>query len=321
MRAVQYHKHGGPDILRVDETDKPKPKDNEVLVKIQAAGVNPVDTYFREGSYKPVQLPMIPGSDLAGKIETVGNSVNKFNVGDRVFGTGLGKDQQGTYAEYAVAPEDRIAKLPKNKDFEEGAAIALVGVTAWRALIDHANLKKSETCLIHGGSGGVGHAAVQIASSKDAEVITTAGSEDARQKIRELGADYVFDYNHSNLSDAIIKSIEEGPDVILDHRLNDYLQFDFDVANSDGRIVGIGESNNKVVLTNTPTARGKEITIYLMSMFNTPNMSEVLKKLADLMKGGDLTPEIAKRYKLDQAPEAQRTVMEESYVGKLVITP
>jgi NADPH2:quinone reductase len=321
MRAVRYHEHGGPEVLTVEEIERPEPGDGEVLVAVEAAAINPVDTYFREGSYEPASLPMIPGSDFAGVVEAVGADVTDFEPGDRVFGTGLGNDRQGTAAEYAVAPTDRLAHLPDAVGFDEGAAVALVGVTAWRALVDHAALRPAETCLVHGGSGGVGHVAVQLAAATGARVVTTA-SEEHHDHVRDLGADVVLDYRRDDLADAVGKaSGEGGPDAILDHRLDDYLQFDADVAAQGGRIVGIGNEDVAATFENVPGARSKELTYVLMSMFNTPDISVVLRTLARLMEAGDLAAEIAGVSDLDEVAEAQRAVLEDSFVGKLVVEP
>ena len=316
MRAVRYHEHGGADVLTVDEIDRPEPGDDEVLVAVEAAGINPVDTYFREGSYPPGSLPWIPGSDLAGVVESVGADVTDFEAGDRVFGTALGNNHQGTCAEYVVTPTDRIAHLPDAVDFDEGAAIGVAGVTAWRVLIDHASLQPAETCLIHGGSGGVGHVAVQLAAAK---VLATA-SEDHHDHVRDLGADAILDYRRDDLADAVVSASEgDSPNVILDHRLDDYLQFDADVAAQGARIVGIGNEDVTASFENVPAARAKELTYVLMSMFNTPDVSAVLERLARLMAAGDLAAEIAGVYDLDEVAEAQRSVLEDSFVGKLVV--
>ncbi len=319
LRAVRYHEHGGPEVLRVEEVERPEPGEDEVLVEVRAAGVNPVDTYFREGTYESAGLPMIPGSDFSGKVVGTGERVENFERGDRVFGTGLGKDRQGTYAEYVAAPADRMSSLSEDVSFEKGAAIALVGVTAWRALIDYGELNLKKTCLIHGGSGGIGHAAVQLASTTGAEVIATAGSEDHREKVREFGADHVLDYGREDLKEAVRARSEDGIDVVLDHMLDKYLQLDLDVVGLDGTIVGIGESDGEVIVNNTTVARGKEVTLQLMSMFNTPDMKRILEKLARLLKKGKIEPEVWRTFPLEEADEAHRTVMEESFVGKIVI--
>ena len=318
MRAVRYHEHGGPEVLAIDDVDRPEPRGAEVQVDVAAAGVNPVDTYFREGLYTPAAMPMIPGSDLAGTVAVTGPEVTAFEPGDRVFGTGMGRDRQGTYAEFALAPANHLADLPDGVSFVEGAAIALVGVTAWRALVHHAGLEPAETCLVHGGSGGVGHAAVQLADATGARVLTTARPAYS-ERLERLGADEVFDYRRDDLADAVVEA--GRPSAILDHRLDDYLQFDAEVAQQGGRVVGIGNTQQAAGFENVPAARAKELTVHLMSMFNTPDFGAVLDRLSMLLRVGDIVPDVAETYSLEEAAEAQRAVMEKSFFGKLVIEP
>ncbi|GAB7017782.1 NADPH:quinone reductase [Halostagnicola bangensis] len=318
MKAVRYHEHGGTDVLELEEVDRPEPDAGEVRVEIAAAGINPVDTYFREGSYAPESLPWIPGSDFAGTVEAVGDDVTEFQPGDRVFGTGLGKDVPGTCAEYAVSPTDRIAVLPEGTSFEVGAALGVPAVTAWRSLIDHADLEPAERCLVHGGSGGVGHAAVQIAAATGADVTTTASPE-YHDRLESLGADATVDYARDDLEDPVVEA--GSPDVILDHRLDDYLQFDADVAKQGTRVVGIGNTVPEAGFSNVPAARSKELRIHLISMFNTPDISAVLRRVAKLLSAGKLSAEIARTYDLEDLDSAHEDVLSESFFGKLVVTP
>ena len=318
MDAVRYHEHGGVEVLQVDDVDRPEAGDTEVLIDVEAAGVNPVDTYFREGSYSPATMPMIPGSDVAGTVADVGSDVTEFEPGDRVFGTGLGRDHPGTYAEFVCAPAAYLAALPDGISFEEGAALALVGVTAWQALIHHADLEPGETCLIHGGSGGVGHVAVQLADATGATVLTTARPEYA-DRLERMGATEVFDYQTDDLAEQL--EAAGDPAVILDHRLDEYLQFDADVAQPGARIVGIGNTQTQAGFENIAGARAKEISVFLMSMFNTPDLGAVLDRLATLVASGRIVPDVARTYDLDDAADAQRAVMEDSFFGKLIIEP
>ncbi|WP_327052550.1 NADPH:quinone reductase [Halomicrococcus gelatinilyticus] len=318
MRATRYHEHGGPDVLTVDEVERPTPADDELLVEVRAAAVNPVDTYFREGSYEPGDLPWIPGSDVAGVVAGVGDAVDGFAEGDRIYGTALGNDRPGTCAEFVAAPTDRVAHLPSTVDFDEGAALALAGVTAWRALVDHAGLEPAEYCLVHGGNGGVGHVAVQLAAAVGARVVTTA-REPYHDDLAELGADVVLDYGRDDLADAVRDA--GAPDAVLDHRLDDYLQFDADVVAQGGRVVGIGNEDVTAGFENVPAARSKEMTLTLMSMFNTPDVAAVLERLGRLAGDGDVVPVVADSYGLDAVDEAQRAVVAESFLGKLVVEP
>lgn len=319
MRAVRYHETGGPEVLQVeDDVPTPEPGHGEVRIDVAAAAVNPVDTYYREGDYELPGLPAIPGDDVAGVVDAVGPGVTAWEAGDRVFGTGIGASGQGSYAEYTVADAGTLAALPAGVSFAEGAAIAVVGVTAWRALVDHAGVEPAETCLIHGGSGGVGHVAVQIADAAGATVTTTA-SEAYHDRLRTLGADTVLDYRRDDLADAIVEA--GAPDVIVDHRLNDYFGLDADVAAHGARLVALGNTEPAATLPDVPGARAKELTVSLMSMYNTPDIGRVLGRLAGLLADGRLAPEVARTYALDEAAEAQRAVVEDSVFGKLVVEP
>ncbi|MFC7202316.1 NADPH:quinone reductase [Haloferax namakaokahaiae] len=321
MRAVRFHEHGGRDVLQVDDIDTPEPQAGEVLVEVAAAGVNPVDTYFREGSYTPFAMPMIPGVDVAGEVAAVGPDVTGFEEGDAVVGTGIGKDHYGGYAEFAAVPTDRLAVVADDVDLVAAGGAGVAGVTAWRALVDHGGMQLGDTVLVHGGSGGVGHAAVQLAAAAGAHVIATAAPK-YHDRVAELGADVVLDYNRDDLADAVTAAAKgDGVDLTLDHRLDDYLQFDADVATTGGRVVGIGENDPEVGFDLSSSARGKDLQITMMSMFNTPDLSAPLRELAGQMGAGEFEIDVARTYDLDEAGEAHRAVMEDSFLGKLVITP
>jgi len=322
MQAVRLHEHGDRDVLQVDEVERPSPGGHELLVEVAAAGVNPVDTYFREGSYTPVGLPFSPGVDIAGEIAAVGEYVDGFDVGDRVYGTGIGNaTHQGAYAEYAVVPEDRLVGLPEGADLVEAGGAGVVAGTAWRALVDHAALDPAEDALIHGGSGGVGHAAVQIADAVSARTIATAAPE-YHDDVAALGAGTVLDYGREDLDAAIVEAAAgDGVDVVLDHRLDDYLQLDAEVATTGGRVVGIGENDPGPGFSAVGVARSKDVSYQFMSMFNTPDLRIPLRGVAHLMGAGELSIGVARRYDLGEAAEAQRAVMEDSFMGKLVIVP
>ncbi|MFB6109104.1 MAG: NADPH:quinone reductase [Haloplanus sp.] len=320
MRAVRYHEYGGPDVLQVDEVDRPEATGHEVVVEVHGAGVNPVDTYFREGGYEPFTLPMVTGVDVAGEVVDVGDDVEGYEVGDRVVGTGLNQEFYGSYAEYVAVPDDRLAHLSNGVDTVAAAGLGVAGVTAYRALIDHAELKPGETALIHGGSGGVGHMAVQLAAAAGARVVTTA-SPTYHDRLDALGADAVLDYARDDLREAVVEASDGGPDVILDHRLDDYFQFDADVAAHAARVVGIGENDPEITLTNDGAARGKDVSFQFMSMFNTPDLARPLGRMARLLGDGEIELDVARTYDLDDAAQAQIDVMEDRFLGKLVVTP
>ena len=343
MRAVRYHRTGEPDVLQVDEIDRPGPGDGEVLIDVAAAGVNPIDTYFRSGEYTPsglhvyaededkesaalqadeppdaAALPRIPGSDAAGTVAAVGDGVTDFEAGDRVVATGLGRNRQGSYAEYVPAPVDRVARLPEGVPFHVAGALGVVGVTAWRALVVHAELEPAETVLVHGASGGVGHVATQIAALSGADVVGTASPEH-HDKLLEHGATAAFDYRRDDLADAVRDA--GRPAVVLDQRFDEYVGFDVAVAAQEARIVAIGNTQPAVTIPSLPDARGKELRVHLMSMSNTPDKRAVLERLVRLVDAGRLTVDVARRYGFDEAADAHREVMDGHFFGKLVLEP
>lgn len=325
MRAVRFHEYGEPDVLQVDIIPTPEPGPDEILVDIAAASVNPIDALLRNG-VRSVSVPMVAGSDFAGTVTEVGSGVDEFEVGDRVFGTGMhpGFTKHGTYAESTVVRTDLVAKLPSGVSFDTAAATALVGVTAWRGLIDRASLQPAESCLIHGGSGGVGHVAVQLATTSGAHIVST-GAVERLERIREFGADEVLQYDNDTLRADALEATGGGADVILDHRLDDYHQFDMDITAMGGRVVVIGGATG--ALTEAGTARGNEVTVHHMSMTNLateddlPNIRPILSRLTTLLKTGEVQASIDRRYDLEEAAEAQQAVMEDQFVGKLIIEP
>lgn len=320
MRAIRYHEYGDPDVLQIEEIDRPEPGAGEVVVEMRAASVNPVDTKFRSGIIGGVvTFPAIPGGDCAGVVEAVGEGVDAFEVGDRVFACGMGHATGGTFAEYVALPEMKVAHLPDDVSFEEGAAIGNVGATAWTALVDIAGLRPGDTCLVHGGAGGVGHVAVQLASIGGADVIATAGSDEAREAVRDLGAVEVFDYDSDSLAEDILATTDgDGVDVILDHMLDRYLDVDLEVAADGGRIVTI---TGDVPATGGAPLRNKELTVRGMSMGNRPERRTILDRLAHLMDRGDLTAVVERAYDFEEVQQAHEDVLAGGYVGKLVVTP
>jgi len=304
-------------VLRLeDDVPEPAAKDGGVVVRVSHASVNPLDTYLREGAYTPAGLPMIPGVDVAGDVEAVGDGVAEYAPGDRVFGTGLGRGLPGTFAEYVWCPVDRLAHLPDDVPLDVAGATGNVAVTAYDVLFDHAGLRPGETCLVHGGNGGVGHVAVQLANSFGATVVATARPA-YHDQLRELGADVTLDYRRDDLGEAVVAATA-GVDVVLDQHLDTYLQFDLDVGAPGVRIVSIGGRGGEV--TDAAAARGKDATVSFTSLFNIPDLSPILDRLAGLLAAGDLRIEIARTYDLSEAAAAHQAVIGDSYLGKLGVT-
>ncbi len=324
MRAIRYHDAGDPSVLRVDELDRPTPDDDEVLVAVRAASLNPTGAKRRARGTGP--LPKTTGSDFAGVVEAVGEDVADFSPGDRVCGTGLHttRFQQGSFADYLAVPTDVVTHLPDAVSFEDGAAVALVGVTAWRALVDHAGIEPTESCLVHGGTGGVGHVAVQLADALCANVVATAGSTEHQQAARGFGADAVVPYDSDDLLGAVGAHVEDGFDVILDHRVSEYFTFDIEAAAFGGCIIQYGGVSGEVEIAGS--GLHKNLTMQMMTMSNLsnreelPSVASVLARVLELVEEGVLAPEIARTYELEEASEVHRSLMEDSFVGKLVVT-
>jgi NADPH2:quinone reductase len=316
MEAVRFHEHGEPDVLGVEETDRPEPGYGEVLVGVEAAAVNPVDTYFRDGSPPRPSLPWIPGCDAAGTVAEVGPGVQEYAVGDPVFATGMSNDLPGTCAEYVAVPADRLAERPAALSAREGAALALVGVTAWQCLVAACSVRPAQTALIHGGSGGVGHVAVQIADVAGASVTATA-SPTYHDSVTDLGADTVLDYAREDLADAIVEA--GRPDVIMDHRFDEYATMDRDVAAQGADLAVMGNEASSARIEDVMQWRGNGLTLYNVTMFNTPDIGAVLADLGHLAERGDLAPTIARTYDLSEVGQAHRDVLKASFLGKLVV--
>lgn len=319
MQAVRYHEHGDPDVFQVDEVPRPSPASGEVLVEMRAASVNPVDLLIRSGLYGDVPLPSIPGGDGAGIVAAAGEYVDTVAEGDRVVVSGMDRSAGGTFAEYAAVPETKVASLPDGVPFDAGGAVGNVGATAWTALEEVAGIEAGDRVLVHGGAGGVGHAAVQVAASSGADVIATAGSESARARVEELGAGVALNYDSGSLAEEVLDATGgEGVETVLDHRLEEYLELDLEVLAEGGQVVSL--------MGNVPEASAlpfyaKEVTLRALRMDNHPVRTPMLERVVRLMDRGDLTPVVANTYGLDEVGRAHRDLSEGGYVGKLVVTP
>jgi NADPH:quinone reductase-like Zn-dependent oxidoreductase len=230
MKAVVVHQFGGPEVLKYEHAPRPQPKENEILVRVIAAGVNPADIYVRSGKSGPATtLPVIRGWDIAGIAEEIGPSVTKFTKGDAVYGN----VRNGGYAEFAVAAEKDVALKPTALDFVQAAAVPVAARTAWYALVDTAHLSAGQTVLIQGGSGGVGSFAVQIAKARGAKVFATASTAN-QDLLKELGADVAIDYTKQKFED-VVKDV----DVVLDAASKETLERSYPVLKKGGFLVSI----------------------------------------------------------------------------------
>jgi NADPH2:quinone reductase len=320
MKAICVNEFGAPDVMRLEEIETPQVGANQILVKVEAIGVNPVDTYKRSGNYahKP-SLPYTPGSDAAGTIVETGEGITKWQVNQRVYLSGA---ITGTYAEYALCEESHVHRLPDDVSFEEGAGMGVPFATAYRALFQKAGVEPGETVFIHGASGGVGIAAVQLASAAGLRVIGTAGTDRGLQLVKEQGADYVVNHHKENYLDEVLGLADgEGVDVVIEMLANVNLNKDFEVLKKGGRVVVIG--NRGTLEFNPRLTMSKEATIHGMSLHNATQ--DVLKKIHSALEAGlekgFLRPVIGKKFSLAEAPKAHEDVLAAGAFGKIILVP
>lgn len=320
MKAIVVREFGPPGVMKVEDVELAPPTGTQVLVKIEAAGVNPVDTYLRTGIHAHApKLPYTPGKDAAGVIEAVGGDVTRWKRGDRVY---TADSLTGTYAEFALCDEKQLGRLPERVPFEQGAGVWTPYATSFRALFQKAAARSGESGLIHGASGGVGLAAVQWAKQAGLTVFATASSDKGRELVTSNGADYVFDHNDESHYTAIKDQTGgKGVNIIVEMLANLNLEDDFQALAMFGRIVVVG---NRGSLQFTPRlAMTKDATIYGMSLFNSPQdeRDQIHTAIYDGLSGGALKPFIREAIPLDEAPRSHYEVIESKALGKIVLIP
>ena len=324
MKAIRVHKFGGPEVLQLDEVADPNAGPGQVLVRIRAAGVNPVDTYIRSGTYPMVPaLPYIPGTDGAGVVDAVGDGVKRFRKGARVYVVRTaGPPLTGSYAELAVCNEALVQPLPASVSFSQGAAVSVPYGTAYRGLHHKAHAKPGETVLVHGASGGVGVAAVQLAVAHGMTVIGTAGSERGRKLVQEQGAHHVLDHTTAEYLKNVMDLTEgRGADVILEMLANVNLQKDLDVVARFGRIVVIG--NRGAIEINARGTMTKDAAILGLALPNaTPEeMASIHAAIVAGLANGTLRPVVGQELALKDAARAHEAVLAPGAYGKIVLLP
>ena len=317
MKAIRVHEFGGPETLRLEETADPQPGPGQVLVQVEAIGINPVDTYIRSGSYGKRPLPYTPGSDAAGTVEIVGEGVLAVKAGDRVY---LAGTITGAYAEKALCTAAQVRPLPAQLSFAQGAAVHVPYYTAYFGLHNRARALPGEVLLVHGASGGVGLAAVQIARAAGLTVIGTAGSERGRRLVADQGAHHVLDHTQEGYLDGI-KALTggKGVHVILEVLANINLPKDLGALAQDGRVVIIG-SRGPVEIDPRLTMV-KNSSILGMSLTNATE-TETARLHAALGAGlanGTLVPVVAQEFPLADAPRAHEAIMASGAHGKIVL--
>jgi NADPH:quinone reductase len=320
MKAIRIKEFGGPEVLKLEEVPDLKPAAGQVVVRLRAIGVNPVETYMRAGTYprKP-SLPYTPGNDGAGTIESVGTGATRFKAGDRVYIAG---SLSGAYAEQSLCEERFVFPLPAHNSFSQGAAMNIPYSTAFRALFHRAQAKGGETVLIHGASGAVGIAAVQLARAAGLRVIGTVGSDRGRQLVAAEGAHEVLDHKSpGHFDEALALTGGRGYDVILEMLANVNLGRDLPILAPKGRVVVIG-SRGPVEIDARHTMT-RDASILGMSMWNA-SPEEVISIHSALVAGLEnktLRPIIGQEIPLSEAGRAHVAVMEAGAYGKIILIP
>jgi NADPH2:quinone reductase len=320
MKAILVHEFGGPEVLKLEEVPTPKPAAGQVLVRIHGVGVNPYDTYMRAGTYaiKP-PLPYTPGSDAAGVIEAVGDGVKKVKPGDRVY---TARTLTGAYAEYALALEEQVHNLPEKISFGQGAGVWVPYGTAYHGLHHSAEARASETVLVHGASGGVGTAAVQMARATGLTVFGTAGTQKGMDLAKREGAHQVFDHSKAGYQEEILKVTGgRGVDIVLEMLANVNLATDFKLLATNGRVIIIGNRgeitiNPRELMLRRASARG-----FTLWGITPAEENGIHAGLIAGLENGTLRPVVGKEMPLAEAARAHVEILQPGAAGKIVLVP
>ncbi|HEX4629353.1 MAG TPA: NADP-dependent oxidoreductase [Chthoniobacterales bacterium] len=305
MKAVVLRSYGGPEVAKLEDVPRPEPKDDEILIRVIAASVNPVDVAIRKGYLAELignKFPLILGMDAAGVVEKAGAKITKFKKGDAVIAF-FTLASEGGYAEYVIAKESEAAHKPKAVTYAQAAAVPAAGSTAWQALVDNAKLSTGQTVLIHGGSGGVGHFAIQIAKARGAKVIAT-GSTANQEFLKQMGADVAIDYTKTKFED-----VAKDVDVVLDSVGRDTLKRSYGVVKKGGIIVSIVDEPVQAELD----ARG----IRGVTLRSAPQ-AQVLEELARLIDAKKVTPVVSQTFPLSDFAKALDQIATRHTRGKIV---
>lgn len=328
MKAILMTAIGGPDVLKLDEIEAPICKDQDILIKLKGAGINPLDWKMRgKGTRYPENMPAILGCDGAGVVEEVGSEVKKYQIGDEVYFChgGIG-GHPGNYAEYSVINENFAAFKPNVLSFVDAAASPLVLITAWESLFDRITLKKGQTVLIHAGAGGVGHIAIQLAKYAGCQVITTVSNQEKAEFVKGIGADHVIIYKDTDFVEATLEYTQgQGVDVALDTVGGEIFAKSLSAVRIYGDLVSILSPPDGM---NWGTARVRNIRVSFELML-TPmtedlangkiHHADILKKCAELYDSGKLKIAIDKVFPLENASKAHEYAENQTNIGKVVL--
>jgi NADPH2:quinone reductase len=321
MRAIRVEQFGGPEVMRLVDVADPRPASGQVVVRLHTAGVNPVEAYIRSGAYARLpELPYTPGGDGAGVVEALGEGVTGWTAGDRVYVAAF-MTKGGTYAERIACDARLVHRLPAGVSFGQGAALGVPAATAYRALVLRAKARAGETALIHGASGAVGIAAVQLARGMGLRVFGTAGSDAGARAAREAGAHAVFDHSQEGYASRIAEaSGGAGVNVVLEMLANVNLDRDLTLLGPQGRVVVIG--NRGRIEIDPRLTMGKETAILGTTLWSTTpdEYTQIHAALVAALESGVLRPVVGREMPLEQAPDAHKAILADRAVGKIVLT-
>ena len=322
MQAIRVTAFGGPEVLVLGEAPDPQPGTGQVRLRMHAAGVNPVEAYLRTGTYayKPA-LPYTPGSDGAGVVEALGEGVSGLAVGDRVYTAGPMRASSGTYAALAVTDAWTVHPLPASLTFAQGAAVGVPCSTAWRALFQKAKVEAGETVLVHGGSGAVGSAAVQLARAAGLTVIATAGSAKGLALVTALGAHHAIDHSKPDYRAAIKAAAPGGPNVVIEMLANVNLAHDAELLAPRGRIVVVGSRGSLDFLPRLLMAKEATVAGMMLPNMTADEWRTVSVGVHAALADGTLTPVVNRELPLAEAPAAHVAVLAGGSAGKIVLAP
>jgi NADPH2:quinone reductase len=319
VKAIRVHQFGGPEVLQFEEVPTAKAGPGQVLVRLRAIGVNPVETYQRTGSNPAIKLPWTPGMDAAGVIEAVGPDVSSFKPGDRVY---TSDTLTGAYAEFTASEQKNVHRLPDNITFQQGAAVNIPYATAYRALHHRARAQAGETVLIHGASGGVGVAATQIARGMGLTVVGTGGTEAGRKLVAAQGAHHVLDHRDPGYLDQILTLTGgRGVDVILEMLSNVNLGKDLPLLANNGRVIVIGSRGNVEIKPRELMKRDADVRAMMLFNATDPELAGIHAALGAGLENGTLRPVVGRELPLADAAKAHVAVLEPGAYGKIVLLP
>jgi NADPH2:quinone reductase len=319
MKSIRVSEFGSIDVLRLEDLPDPQPAADQVVVRLHAIGVNPVDTYIRAGKYGPRAFPYTPGMDAAGVVSAIGSSVTKVKLQQRVYVYGT---LSGAYAEMALCTAAQVHPLPEQLSFEQGAAIGIPFGTAYRALFVRGGAKPGETVLVHGGSGGVGTAAIQLAAGDGCTVFATAGTEEGLQLVKQLGASESFNHRSDNYTKQILdRTAGRGVDLIIEMLADQNLDKDLSLLAKRGRVVIAGNRGRTEIEARQTMAKDSDIRGMSLMNADDAELAMIHAALGAGFGNGSLSPIVGRTFALRDAGKAHDAVLQPGAHGKIILLP